>query len=173
METLELPFRKLTKDDVSEAMAQAAESRSSYESMLSELKAHPEMREEPRWYIKITTAYNRMLWNLGVERRFELQQTQPCLPVEVHILRLGDVAFASNPFELYLDFGMQIKARSKAIQTFLVQLTGAGTYLPTTRATTGKSYGAVPASTPIGPEGGRILVEKTLEIINDLFDNNA
>jgi hypothetical protein len=56
------------------------------------------------------------------------------------------------------------------VQTFLVQHVGSGTYLPTERAVSGKSYGAVPASTPVGPEGGRELAEKTLEMINSMWD---
>jgi hypothetical protein len=110
-----------------------------------------------------------MRWNEGVERNFQGRQTQPKIPVEIHVLRLGDIAFATNPFEYYLDFGMQIKARSKAVQTFLVQHVGSGTYLPTLRATQGKSYGALPASTPIGPEGGRELVAATVKVLDDLF----
>ena len=105
-----------------------------------------------------------------VKRRFELQQTQPKLSYEVHVLRVGDMAIATNPFELYLDYGVQIKARSKAVQTFVVQLVGNGTYLPTQRSIEGGAYGAVPASTEIGPEGGRELVEKTLELIESLWE---
>ena len=40
------------------------------------------------------------------------------MPVEVHIIRIGDVVIATNPFELYLDYGMRIKGRSPAVQTF-------------------------------------------------------
>ena len=73
---------------------------------------------------------------------------------------------ATNPFELYLDYGMRMKARSPAIQTFLIQLSnGSYGYLPPYRSTVGGSYGAEPASTLIGPEGGQELVENTLELI--------
>jgi len=99
-----------------------------------------------------------------------MEAQSPELPVEAHVVRLGDVAFATSPFEYYLDYGLQIKARSRAIQTFLVQLTGTGTYLPTQRAISGGSYGAVAASTPIGPEGGRKLVDWTVETINGLWE---
>lgn len=75
----------------------------------------------------------------------------------------------TNPFEFYLDYGLRIKARSPAVQTFIVQLAGSGTYVPTSRSVAGGAYGAVPATTLIGPEGGQELVEKTLEIINELF----
>ena len=35
------------------------------------------------------------------------------VPVEVHVLRLGDVAMATNPFELFLDYGIQIKGAAR------------------------------------------------------------
>ncbi|MFN2352411.1 MAG: hypothetical protein ABR497_10740, partial [Kiritimatiellia bacterium] len=78
-------------------------------------------------------------------------------------------AIATNPFEYYVDFGMRIKARSPAAQTFIVQLAGNGSYVPTQRAITGKSYGAVPASTPVGPEGGQDVVEETLNRLQKLW----
>jgi len=105
----------------------------------------------------------------GVRDRFELQQECPKLSYEVHMLRIGDMAIATNPFELYLDYGIRIQQRSPAVQTFVVQLAGAGTYLPTRRSIAGGAYGAVPASTAIGPEGGHELVEQTLEMIESLF----
>ena len=169
VETVELSRRLLTEGDVQEALAEAEKLRKDYEQLHRELEAHPEKRLEQRWYTGITAAYRRMKWYEAVEERFQRQQSQPKLPVEIHVLRIGDVVFATNPFEYYLDFGMQIKARSKAVQTFLVQHVGSGTYLPTLRAVSGKSYGAVPASTPVGPEGGRELAQKTVEIINSLW----
>ena len=72
---------------------------------------------------------------------------------------------AFNPFEYYLDYGLQIKARSPATQTFVVQLAGTGTYVPTPRSVAGKGYGSIPASNPVGPEGGRLLAEKILAML--------
>jgi hypothetical protein len=43
-------------------------------------------------------------------------------PAEIHVLRLGDIAIATNPFELFIDYGILIKAQSKAVMTLLVQL---------------------------------------------------
>lgn len=168
--TVHLSRRLLTEQDVKEALAEAAKLRKQYEALRKDIVAHPEKRNEKRWYKNITAAYRRMQWYEDVAKRFECQQSEPKLPVEIHVIRLGDTAFATNPFEYYLDFGMQIKARSRAVQTFLVQHVGSGTYLPTMRAITGKSYGAVPASTPVGPEGGRELVEETLQIINSMWE---
>jgi hypothetical protein len=89
--------------------------------------------------------------------------------VEVHVLRVGDLAIATSPFELFLDYGMQIKARSPAAQTVLIQLAGRGWYLPSERAVQCGGYGAMPAVSLVGPEGGRELVEETLKLIGELF----
>jgi hypothetical protein len=167
VETVPLTRRNLKEQDVKEALAEAAKLREQYESMRRDLEAHPEKRRQPRWYVGITSAYRKMNWYEGVATRFELQRTQPKMPVEIHVMRLGDVAVATNPFEYYLDYGLQIKARSKAVQTFVVQhVGGGGAYLPTARAIAGRSYGAIPASTPVGPEGGRELVEWTVAALN-------
>lgn len=58
-----------------------------------------------------------------VLQRYDIQNGMPTLPTQLHIVRLGDVAFATNRFELFLDYGIRIKARSPAVQTFVVQLT--------------------------------------------------
>ena len=169
-ETINLSRRLLSEQDVKDAEEESAKWKVEYEKMLADVKAHPEKMKTPRWYRDITINYTKMNRGISVHQRYELEKVEPKLPVEVHVLRIGDMAIASNPFELYLDYGIQIKARSAATQTFLVQLAGAGTYLPTKRSIAGGAYGAVPASTLIGPEGGKELVEETLKIINALWE---
>ena len=58
----------------------------------------------------------------AVINRYEIQDQEPTVGFDMNIVRLGDIAVASNPFELYLYYGQNIKARSHAAQTFLVQL---------------------------------------------------
>ena len=85
-------------------------------------------------------------------------------------MRLGDVAFATNPYELFLNYGNKIRARSKAKQTFLVQLCcGSYGYLPTEKAEKGSHYSAFVGSGKSGHEGGELLVRKTIQEINALF----
>jgi hypothetical protein len=169
VDSVELSRRKLSEHDVAEALEEAEKLRAEYEELRRELDEHPEKRSKPRWYVPITGTYRKMKWYEAVKDRYELEQSQPKVPVEVHLLRIGDMAFATNPFEYYLDFGMRIKARSPAIQTFVVQLTGSGTYVPTERAVAGRSYGAVPASAPVGPEGGQELVEWTVRALQKMW----
>lgn len=102
--------------------------------------------------------------------RYEEQRRNPCIPVELHVVRFGDVAFASNPFELFLDYGLRIAARSPAVQSFLVQLAnGTCGYLPTERAVQGGGYSACLYCNEVGPEGGQQLVEETLKAMKKLW----
>ncbi len=106
----------------------------------------------------------------GIIARYELQKTVDVFPIEIHILKLGDIAFATNPFEPFLNYGNQIRARSKAKQTFLIQLAcGSEGYIPTEKAEKGGHYSAYVSSGYTGHEGGNLLVRETLSEINKMF----
>ncbi len=104
-----------------------------------------------------------------LKQRMEYERQGKKLPVEVHAVRLGEVGFVTNPFELYLDYGMRIKGRSPAMQTFIVQLAGPGSYLPTGRALGGKAYGAIPRSNVVGVEGGDHLVNWSVQALQNFW----
>lgn len=107
--------------------------------------------------------------------RYESQDGSTCYATDIHALRIGDVAMATNPFELFLDYGLRMKSRSLAPQTFVVQLCGSGhaesraCYLATARAVAARSYGAEVVDTVVGPEGGQVLVDRTVELISALW----
>lgn len=168
-ERLALPRRLLTQADVDQALREAEPHQQEYERLAAAIDAVPMDERDRRWYVEVSRAYRRSRRGAAVARRFEAQQRDATLPVEVHALRLGDVGMVTNPFELYLDYGMQIKGRSPAVQTFVVQLAGPGSYVPTARSIEGGAYGAVPASTEVGVEGGRALVEWSLNALTDLW----
>ncbi|MEX2577667.1 MAG: hypothetical protein WD342_01305 [Verrucomicrobiales bacterium] len=148
VETIDLPYRKVTQEERDAAEEEVAK-----------------YRDDPaqKWNLR---------WNQGVVDRFEAQAagTQEPYRMELHALRLGDVAIATNDFELFTDFGIQMKARSPGIQSFVVQLSGPGTYLPTARAAGHGGYGAVIQSSRIGPEGGQVLVEETVAAWENLWE---
>ncbi len=107
----------------------------------------------------------------GTISRYELQQTKDLDTIEVHFIRFGDIAFATNPYELFLDYGNQMRARSKAKQTFLIQLCcGSKGYLPTEKAEKGSHYSAYVSGGTTGHEGGDMLVRKTITEINSMFE---
>ena len=114
----------------------------------------------------------RMHVYAGTIKRFREQQFTESYPIEYHVMRLGNIAFATNPFELFLDYGNRIKARSLAEQTFIIQLcNGSGGYLPTQKAENGGHYSAYISSGNVGHVGGDLLVRHTLAEIQDLFQD--
>jgi hypothetical protein len=108
----------------------------------------------------------------GVVKRAAIQEQEPYITTVVHAVKLGNVAFASNRFELYMDFMHRIQARSPFEQTFVVQLTGDvnqyGSYLATERAQANKGYSASPYCNQISPAGGQELVEETLKVLKEI-----
>ena len=111
-----------------------------------------------------------MFVHVGVIQRYRQQQYTEIYPIECHVIRLGDIAIATNPFELFLDYGNRIKARSYAEQTFIVQLCcGASAYLPTEKAEKAGHYSAYVSSGYVGHEGGDLLVRETIKEINQMF----
>jgi hypothetical protein len=92
----------------------------------------------------------------------------PVNPAEFHVLRLGDIAVVTNPFELFTDYGIWMQARSKAILTFVVQTSCHHSgYLPTARAVRGGGYSA--DQYLVGPEGGRVFVDESVTRVNALW----
>lgn len=109
----------------------------------------------------------------GIIQRFHTQEKVDAIDLDIHIIRMGSIAFATNPFELFLDYGNQIKARAYCEQTFLVQLCcGTEGYLPTEKAEKHGHYSAFIGSGQVGHEGGDLLVRETLKQINRLFEDD-
>ncbi len=101
--------------------------------------------------------------------RYKDQEYHRLHEVDVHIMRLGDIAFATNPFELFLDYGNRIKTRSHAAQTFIIQLANDTLgYLPTKVAYETGGYG-VDQGCKVEPLGGEILTESTIAAIADIM----
>lgn len=140
VQSLELPLRAVTEAELVAAKAEMAK-----------LEGDPAQ----------ATRYN---WNKRTVDKREAMDKGTAEPyfMELHTLRLGDVAIATNPFELFTAYGSQMKARSPAVQSFVIQLAGPGTYLPTELAVQGGGYSAIIQSSHIGPEGGQKLVEETV-----------
>ena len=118
----------------------------------------------------------QQIWPFGLVcnliERYERQDKEPNHRIEAHFIRLGDVAFATNPFELFIDYSHQIHCRSNALQTFQIQLADGsenGFYLPTQRARDGGHYSALIKSNWVGPEGGKVLVDESGDAINSVF----
>ena len=154
-ETLRLPMRLVTE-------AEHAEAKAAVDKARARIAADPKAADRE---------HRRMKWYEVTVERYRRQQAEPkpTHETELHVVRIGDAVVCTNAFELFSEFGIRIKARSRAGQTFVVQLVGPGSYLPTARAVAGGHYSAVVHSNLVGPEGGQILVDRTVELINTVW----
>ncbi len=155
--TGDLPLRVFTEELV---LPGRIITRADYDYALAELQTVVD--QDP----KVSWAQRRLRTMIA---EYEEGGIKPAFPIELDVVRLGDVVFATNPFELYLDYAVRIQARSRAEQTFLIQLcNGTGGYLPSQKAVA-KHYGGLAADNRVGPEGGQLLVDRTLELIARLW----
>ena len=112
---------------------------------------------------------------IDVINRYEKQKTETTVPMELHVLRIGDIAFAFNRFELFMDFQHRMQARSPFEQTFVIQLTSQpdmdrGSYLCTERAFEARGYSASLFDITVSPKGSQQLVEATVSQLKTLYE---
>ncbi len=175
---VDLPTRRVSEDEYAKALKMVTEIRSrepkdpdspdtSWNRFLSEIKENEKTKEFGPWDSK-TSDFGWLKPQELVLKQYEEQDKETIYKIELHVLRLGEVTFVTNPFELYVDYGFAITARSRAKQTFLIQFAGdSGGYLPTSRALEGGGYSAM--ANYIGPIGGQVLVNESVEAINSMW----
>jgi sugar phosphate isomerase/epimerase len=152
VKTVDLPLRLVTKVERDQAIADAE-------------KVRAERPLKAAWHLRAVTRYDS-------QQAMIASGTKPMLAVGVHAVRLGDVAFVTNSFELFSEYGIRIQARSPAILTCVVQLAGhgsPGSYIPTARAVQGGGYSATVESNLVGPDGGRMLVDESVALLQTLW----
>jgi len=150
-----LPLRTVSRDELAEATAQ-------YNAVLAKYDGDA---------LKFTQAERTGLYRAaGIVARGRQQARSTLYYCPVHAMRIGDTAIVSNPFELYIEYGLRMVARSAAEHTMTAQLTDddAG-YLPTPEAVAGGSYSTYVASCTVSSEGGELLTEMSIQKMNELF----
>ncbi len=147
VKTIHLPLRPVTEAEVAYA-----------KSEMEKVADQPDL-------------YRAYVWHEAVLKRYATQEAGTTKPyeMELHTLRIGDIAIATNDFELFSQYGIQMKARSKALQTFIIQLAGPGTYIPTPHAAAGEGYSAIVQSNDVGALGGQVLTDTTIDAVNALW----
>ncbi len=164
VETVELSKRMITKEEFE------AESKTLAELMKEEFQKEGTPKERLIHDSILASKRNRCQQIID---RYNTQEKNPKQPMELHVARIGDIAFASNRFELYMDFMHRIQARSPFEQTFIVQLAGVpgptgGSYLATERGAANKGYSASLYCNQVSPQGGQELVDETVRVLKEI-----
>jgi hypothetical protein len=161
-EDVDIPYRKITEEEK--------------QWCLDNIKALEERLPDPNTctpeeYRKARTNYESIRnRNLRAVERCDFVKEHPTLDYTIHITQVGEIAFATNPWELYQDYMHRIQARSPFIQTFTIQMAGTeeSCYLASERGIANKGYSASLFCNQIGAEGGQQIVEETLAILNEM-----
>ena len=172
--TIRLKRFNATPEEVATAQKNIAE--------LEAIRANPPWpaSQPPKdWERRLKRSIQRNKWVIQLS---EEHKNKPTLTSEFHVLRIGDIAFVSERYELYTDFGQRIQARSPFIQTFTIQCCAGGPddmwttnhYLATQRAVANGGYQASVydnANAP-SPEGGQQMVDTAIRLLNHLKKYN-
>ena len=106
----------------------------------------------------------------GTVKRYHRQKESVFYQTPLHVMQIGDCALYTCPYELYLEYGQRVRARSNATHTLIAELTDDETeYLPTPFAVAAKSYSAMVNNQLVSCEGGEFFVESVIARINEYF----
>jgi neutral ceramidase len=94
------------------------------------------------------------------------------VPGEVQVMRIGDLAVASTPGEMFVQLGLEIKRRSAAPHTFVVELANGWVgYLLNPGGFAEGGYEAYPGPwTKVSEDAGQMLVDKAAELMEELWN---
>ncbi len=152
-ETIHLPVRDLPDSrPIKEAYQQAMRSLEDVKTEEEKYKALQKARE-----------YKESL-------DFIEHATEP-VSAEVQVMRIGDLALAATPGEMFVQLGLEIKRRSAAPNTFVVELANGWVgYLLNPGGFAEGGYESLPGPwTKVSEEAGRMLVDKSVEITKILW----
>ena len=172
--TVSVPMRRVSAQEVAAAEKSLAElgkkwpGDSAWQDFLAQTHAN-EAKGGPGPYDSKLHPYAVMDVDKAVLARAKEQDTVKEYTFEMHVTRIGDVAFVTCPFELYLMYGQVIKARSAAVQTFIVEKCGSGGYLPTITSENSVGYSGGINVGKVGHEGGYRFCDLAVECINGMF----
>lgn len=175
IQTLSLPVRQAREREYREAVKELSRLEESispeeaFEDFCRQVKKCEQEQGMPGPYDSKLHSFVLMQNAEAVIRRYGKQKKNPSFEIEHHVLRIGDAVFVTCPFELFLDYGHRIKARSEAEQVFIVQLAcGSAGYLPTQRAEQLGGYGALIINGKAGSDGGARFVESSVQAIQKM-----
>lgn len=172
---IDLPLRRVTPKEVAAAKKQNAEllrdktPEELWNDYLAEVARYAEDESRLPYDSKLNPFCVKAVNDAVILRQKEQKET-PTHPVLSHIVRIGDVAFAGNPFELYLLYGQTIKARSKAAQTFIICKCDNEGYLPSEISEKMTGYSGGVNVGLFGHEAGYMFCDRTVREISELFE---
>lgn len=99
------------------------------------------------------------------------QRREPLVSAEIDAFRIGDYGLVTLPGEIFVEFGLDLKLKSPAKRTFVVELAnGIVGYVPTKRAFEGGGYEQRTAtSSKLDPVAGEMMVAVGRALLEAMF----
>ena len=100
-----------------------------------------------------------------------MKRAEPTVPAEIGAFRLGEYGIVTLPAEVFVEFGLDLKLRSPAKRTWVVELAnGVVGYVPTKRAFEGGGYEQRTAtSSKLDPVAGEMMVATAQALLDSMF----
>ncbi len=103
-------------------------------------------------------------------RTLKLAEEPPTTKVLIQAIRIGDLAICTLPFEVFVDTGLELKDKSPAADTFVVELANGGYgYLPTPEQHQFGGYETWLSTNKVQKDASVILVDNLLEMLGEMF----
>ena len=104
------------------------------------------------------------------ERTLRLAEEPETTRVLIQAIRIGDLAICSLPFEVLVEIGLELKEKSPASDTFVVELANGGYgYLPTPAQHQLGGYETWLTTNKVQKDASVILTDNLLEMLGELF----
>jgi hypothetical protein len=133
----------------------------------------PEQIERAKSIIEVDAEGEKQLPRLAkayAARTLKLAEEPPTTKVLIQTVRIGDLAICSLPFEVLVEIGLELKEKSPAADTFVVELANGGYgYLPTPEQHQFGGYETWLTTNKVQKDASVILVDNLLEMLGELF----
>ncbi len=133
----------------------------------------PEQIARARNIIKVDAEAEKKLPRLAkayAERTLALAEKPETTQVLIQAIRIGDLALCTLPFEVFAEIGLELKHRSPAADTFVVELANGGYgYLPTPGQHRFGGYETWLTTNKVQKDASVILVDNLVEMLGELF----
>ncbi|MFA9477548.1 neutral/alkaline non-lysosomal ceramidase N-terminal domain-containing protein [Phycisphaerales bacterium AB-hyl4] len=164
---LQLPARRLPELDEAERRLTASAER--FESLRQQGAPRPKVRTaEVDWFgAQRTLNLTRAAAEGGMQAAIDMRS-----PTEIQLITVGPWTFIAWPGEVFVEFGLKVKARHANVQLITYANGENGGYLVTREAVDEGGYEATSALFQ-SPDGGDALVAATLEQLESISSKQA
>ena len=167
--TVELEIKEFRTEE--ELRAEVAENEKVYKELYAKYGKSENREEYYLWQnanLKLLGSEDQLGYILARNKGIKIKMLEDEAPAEIQVFKIGDTCVIGLPGELFVEYGLYLKAMSKYSTVIVNELSNGCLpgylYTPESIVTGGYETGA----SMLGENFGRHLIDKTLDTINKL-----